>query len=148
MDEIKSVAMTMQDRLRFLASKTATRESVEKIMDRLFPKKKVDGEDASSTRRENILSDIMRLYEYNDGNVFPEQRGTAYNLLNAVTEYTDHMRSSKGDNRAISAVMGSGDKLKSTALDLILGEAKDMPTMMASRPSIAVDWNDVGLNVR
>ena len=44
--------------------------------------------------------------------------------------------------------MGSGDKLKSTALDLILGEAKDMPTMMASRPSIAVDWNDVGLNVR
>ena len=127
-EEIKHVAMTMQDRLNFLSKRKVSHESVDKIMARLFPKKQTeDGTEESSTRRENILSDILKLYEYNDGDTFKEQRGTAYNLLNAVVEYTDHMRSTKGDMRAESAVFGSGDKLKNSALSIILEEAENMP---------------------
>ena len=60
------------------------------VLDRLFPGKK-DENGKSSTRNDNILADVLRCYESNDRNQFPEQRGTAYNLLNAVTEYTDHV---------------------------------------------------------
>ncbi len=125
--EIQSVAMTMQERLNFLAKRKMTHESVGKIMDRLFPKKQTEEGEESSTRRDNNISEVLRLYEYNDGDTFREQRGTAYNMLNAVTEYTDHFRSTKGDMRAESAVFGSGDKLKSTALNVLLEEAMGMP---------------------
>jgi phage/plasmid-like protein (TIGR03299 family) len=144
--EISDLAMTFEAKLNFLAKRKMTRESLVGIMDRLFPKAKDEnGEAKESTRRENIVADILTLYEHNDGNVFPEQRGTAYNLLNAITEYTDHARSTKGDGRAVSAVLGSGDKLKSSALDLILGEAKAMPGI---ERSIQVDYADLGLNIR
>ena len=86
----------------------------------------------SSTRRDGVLAEILRLYEMNDGNAFPQFRGSAYNLLNAVTEYTDHFRNPNGDPkaRAESAMFGSGDVLKTKALDMIVMAAgKDMPAM-------------------
>lgn len=144
-EEIKDVAKTFEDKLNFLAQRKMTRESMTKVLDRLFPKAKdADGQEKESTRRENIMSDILVLYEHNDGNAYPEQRGTAYNLLNSITEYTDHIRSSKNGGRAVSAVLGSGDKLKGDALDLILREAKDMP---AIERSVSVDYADLGLNL-
>lgn len=126
--EISNVAMTMQERLNFLAHRQVTRESMETVMNRLFPvKKNAEGEDEESTRRKNNVAELLAIYESNDNNAFPEQRGTAYNLLNSVTNYVDHVRSTKGDGRAVSAVFGSGDKMKSTALDIIFGEAEKMP---------------------
>lgn len=146
LEEIRDLAMSMQEKLNFLAKRKVNRESMDSIMDRLFPKKKVEGgEDESSTRRENILSDVLSLYEHNDGNQFPEQRGTAYNLLNAITEYVDHLRSSKNDMRAESALFGSGDKLKSTALDLIINEASSMSKV---QESIAVDYAALGWDLK
>lgn len=147
-DEIKNVAMTMQERLNFLAKKKVTKESLGKIMERLFPTKKdEEGKETSSTRRENILSEILATYEDNDGNQFPEQRGTAYNLLNAITNYTDHSRSTKGDMRAESALFGSGDKLKSLALETIVAEAEGMPDTLRSVPGHEVDWQSVGIKL-
>lgn len=121
----------VEDRLNFLANRKCNRESMTAIFDRLFPKtKKDDGErEVSSTRRENILADVLKIYELNDGNAFPEQRGTAYNLLNSISNYVDHERSTKEDGRAESAMFGSGDALKSRALDLILSQAEDMETL-------------------
>lgn len=129
--EIQDTAMTMQAKLNFLVAKRVTRESLDKIMLKLFPvKKDEDGKDLEgSTRRTNILGDILNLYEQNDNNTFPEQRGTAYSLLNSITNYTDHVRSTKGDARAESALFGSGDKLKTSALEMILAEAEGMPSM-------------------
>jgi phage/plasmid-like protein (TIGR03299 family) len=126
-DEIKNVAMTMEERLQFLSKRKVTRESLTKVMDRLFPKKQTEDGEESSTRRDNNIADVLRLYDYNDGDTFREQRGTAYNLWNAVTEYTDHFRSTKNDMRAESAVFGSGDKLKNTAFSVLLEEAMGMP---------------------
>ncbi len=123
----------VEDKLNFLAQRKLTREAMVTIMDRLFPKRvKADGDTpVNSTRRDNIIGDILKVYELNDGNAFPEQRGTAYNLLNAITNYTDHERSTQnGDlGRAESAMFGSGNRLKTQALEVIYQTADGMPMM-------------------
>ena len=132
--EIRNVAMSMQDKLTLLSQKRVTRESLDSIFDRLFPKTVQDnGTEVSSTRRDNILADVLKLYESNDNDAFPQFRGTGYNLLNAVTEYTDHYRTSHdgAGGRAESATFGSGARLKDNALKIILEVTKDAPTMVA-----------------
>jgi phage/plasmid-like protein (TIGR03299 family) len=132
---IQGDVQTMEQKLNFLATRKVTRESVTDIFDRLFPKRKdADGQDINTTRRANNLAEILAAYESNDGDAFPEQRGTAYNLLNAITNYTDHSRSAhnakgNGTGRAESAMFGSGDRLKSSALEVILEAADGMPVM-------------------
>lgn len=121
----------MEDRLNFLAGRKMNREAFSGIMDRLFPvkaKEQPDGSETkvSSARRDNILADVLKIYELNDGNAYPEQRGTAYNLLNAITNYVDHERSSKDDGRAESALFGSGDVLKSKAIEIICESARGL----------------------
>lgn len=76
------------------------------------------------------MLEVANLYESNDNNAFPEIRGTAYNLLNAVTEYTDHhsgvrqteRRSGMTQDqiRAENAMFGTGAALKEDALEIIL----------------------------
>jgi phage/plasmid-like protein (TIGR03299 family) len=143
-DDVKRV----EDRLNFLAGRKLNREALGSILDRLFPKSRNDdGAERDTTRRSNILADVLKLYELNDGNAFPEQRGTAYNLLNAVTNYTDHLRSSKDDGRAESAMFGSGDALKCKAFDLIYDAARNMETVPRRSASVAVDWDTIGLTL-
>lgn len=135
LSNIAADSMAVQSKLSFLVGRKVTKESMTKIMDRLFPPTKKENSETgkveieSSTRRENILSDVLSLYESNDRNAFPEQRGTAYNLLNAVTEYTDHGRSTRNGvtGRSESAMFGSGKNLKSQALQVILETASGMP---------------------
>jgi phage/plasmid-like protein (TIGR03299 family) len=140
---------TVEQKLNFLAQRRPNREALAAILDRLFPRpKKDDGTQAeSSSRRDNVLADILQLYESNRNNTFPEHAGTSYALLNAITEYADHGRATRGngDNgRAESALFGSGDKLKADALSLILRESESM--RQVAKP-IVVDWADMGLNV-
>ena len=47
------------------------------------------------------------------------RKGTAWGLLNAVTEYADHHVGRTGDSRLDSAWFGKGDQLKQQALELI-----------------------------
>lgn len=126
---IQADTQTIEQKLNFLAGRKVTRETMTDIMDRLFPKRlDADGNPVNPTRRMHTLETILSTYEENDNDVFPEQRGTAYNLLNAFTNYTDHQRA--GDkNRAESALFGSGDKFKSQALQVILEAADGMPVM-------------------
>lgn len=137
-------AKTLEEKLRLLASRKITKDSLKSILDRLFPPPKE--ENANTTRRENVLADVLSLYESNDKNAFPEMRGTAYNLLNAVTEYTDHVRTARiTDNRegytlqqarAENAVVGTGATLKSKALEVIemLTVGAPMHSVLVSRP--------------
>src|SRR4029077_13181165 len=102
---------------------------------RLFPENK---QADSQTRREGIITQVLGLYESNDGNAIPEIKGTAYNLLNAVTEYADHFRGvrvtsgrqgmNEGAVRAENALFGTGDKLKSDAMVADLEEPEHMQT--------------------
>jgi phage/plasmid-like protein (TIGR03299 family) len=149
LDSISEDVVRIEDRLNFLAGRKMNREALTTVLDRLFPKQKnVDsGESRDTTRRTNILSDIVKLYELNDGNAFPEQRGTAYALLNSITNYTDHERSSKDDARAESAMFGSGDTLKSRALEVIYGVSRDLEPVQRIQESVAVDWQDLGMSI-
>ena len=130
LEGIGSEVRTMEERLNFLAGRKVTREAATDVFDRLFPRA-VDSEGKAkpdSTRRENMIAGILERFERNDGNAFPEQRGTAYNLLNGVTEWTDHYRDGvRGGKRSEAAMFGTGDSLKSLALEVITLAAGKMP---------------------
>lgn len=131
----------MEEKLKFLASRKVKREHVDAVMERLFPKtqKEKEGEaiEVSSTRRDNILMEILSIYEKNDGDAFPEQRGTAYNLLNAVTNYVDHERAStnNGKGRSESALFGSGMVLKNKAMEVLIEQAGNMGPIYTTQES-------------
>jgi phage/plasmid-like protein (TIGR03299 family) len=136
-DGVVMDAKKLQIKLQTLARRRITRESLTAVMERLFPKP--TQKDQSQTRRENTLADTLGLYDSNDHNAFPAIRGTAYNLLNAVTEYTDHYRTARitgaregysvEQARAENAVIGTGERLKSTALAAIEELTADDPVI-------------------
>lgn len=58
------------------------------------------------------------------GSALASSKGTAFGLLNAVTEFVDHERRARSvDNRLDSAWFGTGATLKQNALDLALSMA-------------------------
>jgi phage/plasmid-like protein (TIGR03299 family) len=137
---VKDNSRTLEQKLNILAQRRMTRDSMTSVLDRLFPvSKDENGQATRQTRRENILSDVLACYESNDGNANREIRGTAYNLLNAITEYTDHLRSGRVSEdkkdagytpdkaRWESALFGSGESLKSKALEIILEDTAGNP---------------------
>ena len=127
MTGITQDAQSLQSKLQSLANRKITRESMVTILNRLFPAPKEA--DANTTRRENVLTEVLNLYVSNDNGAFPSIAGSAYNLLNAVTEYTDHYRTARITDaragmslqqaRAENAVNGTGDRLKNSALAVI-----------------------------
>jgi phage/plasmid-like protein (TIGR03299 family) len=122
-------AKALETKLKNLAQRKLRRESLIEIVSRLFPAPKE--ENASTARRDGVLQEVLTLYAGNDNNAIPSIQGTAYNLFNAVTEYTDHYRGARITDsrkaagmtveraRAENAVAGTGDKLKSHALAVI-----------------------------
>lgn len=133
-------AKDLEARLNFLATRRVTRESAEAIFDRLFPK---PDNTKNSTRRDNVLARVMELYDLNNGDVYADQRGSGYNLLNAVTEYTDWERGirqtdntegmSEQQIRKASALFGSGESFKTEALEVITEMLASAPPMMAAK---------------
>lgn len=72
-------------------------------------------------KAKGILADLSQLFEAGQGQNIPGVRGTVWAGLNAITEYVDHARATKGDDkdqaRQASAYFGSGSRIKSMALD-------------------------------
>ena len=125
----KKTAEMIRDKMRMLTEKKVTKDSMEKVLGRLFP---VNEAGELATRTKNNIRDLLEYYENNDKNAFPQIRGTAYNLLNACTEYADYSRSTRGGDenaRTESALFGSGEVFKANAFDLIMKESEVMPAM-------------------
>jgi phage/plasmid-like protein (TIGR03299 family) len=130
-------AKELAGKLATLAERKLTRESVATIFDRLFPKPK--DETQNQTRRVNAIGDILSLFERNDDNAYPEIRGSAYNLLNAFTEYTDHQKTARVTDkrpgytqeqaRIESSMFGSGAQFKGQVLDVILEATNGAPIL-------------------
>lgn len=112
---------TIEEKLNFLNNRIMTQDAMDDIFKVLFKtdsKKSQRGE----TRLENTLDEILNLYENNDRNTFPNQRGTAYNLLNAIVEYADFGK----PNNLKYGTIGAGAKLKESAFELIYDAAGNL----------------------
>lgn len=106
--------------LNALAGVKLDMPSMKKILELVYPKILDNVQDQNKART------ILELYEDNDNNAFPSQRGTAYNLLNSFTKYTDHFASARlivGEDetkaRARKAMFGIGEVLKFQVLQTI-----------------------------
>ena len=82
-----------------------------------------DPEEGNPARSQNVREELFRLFESGKGQDIPEIKGTTWAVLNAVTEYVDHLRptrarteSDRAANRLESAWFGSGSLLKQKAL--------------------------------
>ena len=81
-----------------------------------------DRDEGQNRRTENIRTSLMGLFEQGRGQDIPQVRHTAWAAFNAITEYVDHHRSSRGadaaqraDRRLQSAWFGSGARIKARA---------------------------------
>ena len=76
-----------------------------------------------STRKKNIVDEIIGLYHGGRGSDLVTARGTAWGAFNAVSEYIEHERPVRGvhadywitDSRLASSFFGNGAKLESKA---------------------------------
>jgi phage/plasmid-like protein (TIGR03299 family) len=73
----------------------------------------------SNSKTPRAMQQVMALFEGRGrGSDLPSAKGTAYGLLNAVTEFVDHERRARGaDYRLDSAWFGQGAAIKQRALD-------------------------------
>lgn len=125
------------EKLEFLAEKKVDTATVDSMLCEIF--NLTDGLEDASTRAKNSVELVKSLLESNDNDAFPEFRGTAYNLFNAVTEYQDHyseVRSTAGragiektQLRAESAMFGRGADFKTNALDIIMAQAGNLKSI-------------------
>ena len=74
-----------------------------------------------STRKINQKQDLERLFVEGKGHQNPQIAGSQWCAYNAVTEYVDHYRSTKGDasNREYASILGSGAKMREKAFALL-----------------------------
>jgi phage/plasmid-like protein (TIGR03299 family) len=84
-------------------------------------------EGKDSTRTEKVREELQRLFEEGRGHDDPAIKGTAWAPFNAVTEYIDHRRPTRGthereraSNRLSSIWFGSRARLKERAWELAL----------------------------
>ena len=74
-----------------------------------------------SKQTEQKIEDMVYLYEHGKGNDMKTVAGTLWASMNAVVEYTDHVRGTDG-NRTKSILYGSGAGIKQKAWDLAVAK--------------------------
>lgn len=126
----------IQNKLSLLCERKPTKEERKRIMAGIFGKDWMD-----SAVKRNQVERIGELFQWNDNNAFPQIKDSAYNWLQAVTNWVDHERSvrktdsvselSEQQIRAQGAVFGTGADLKEKALEVILRETEHSPAMPA-----------------
>jgi phage/plasmid-like protein (TIGR03299 family) len=102
-----------------LARKQMTNLEIDSFLHRLFD---VEGKEEISPRTKGMIEDVQKLVNVGIGADIPGVRGTGWGVFNAVTEYIDHERATRGEeeNRFVSAQYGSGADLRDKAFNLLL----------------------------
>lgn len=134
----------LKEALETLATRKLKKQTYEDILNDLFP--------GESTRTNNVKREITELFADNDNNAFPDFKGTAYNLYNAITNYADHSRdiritkaSTYEDTtlqRYESALIGTGAELKAKALERIL-VLSDGSEVLESSPIVSLPSRNI-----
>lgn len=141
----------MSDALTELAKRQIQKASLHEIIDRLYPaKKKEDGSEERTTRTSNTVIEVIDLFESNDRDAIPEIRGSAYNLLNAIIEHSDHFSHIRNTGkqgkysdealRTINGIWGFQADKKNDAMEVIMEATQGAPesayARMLSRHSV------------
>jgi len=120
----QATAATLHERFELLAQRKVNSQIVGQSIAKLF---NIDLAKELTPQNAQRVEVVHSLFESNDNDAFPEFRGTAYNLVNAFTEYADHFRDTRADGsttaerqRAFSAIFGSGEELKAKAMEVVL----------------------------
>jgi phage/plasmid-like protein (TIGR03299 family) len=110
-------------RIDRLARHYPSRTQLDDYYQALYP----DAPDAKNRRSRNVRAELFRLFEEGMGQNLPETKLTTWSAFNAITEYVDHHRSTRGQTdreragrRLDSAWFGSGARLKADAWRLAL----------------------------
>lgn len=137
---------SLKEKLEALAERKIGKRVIAKVMKRLFTFNDETGK--PSVQSATAMDRILDLFESNDRDAFPEIRGTAYNLLNAFTEYSDHFKpvrvtekrkdATEEKLRADNTLFGSGAEFKKTVLDEILEASRYSPRQAVHRPIVEV----------
>ena len=116
----------LEIRLDFLAGHQPTAAQLGRYFEALY----ADPADGSNSRARNVRDALYNLFERGKGQEIPAIRHSSWAAFNAVTEFIDHHRSTRGrtdhergSNRLDSAWFGSGNKLKQHAFRLALDMA-------------------------
>lgn len=127
------------EKLEILAQRSVDTKMVEEVIAEVF---KVDSYDDASTRAKTQMDTVRMLFEQNDNNAFPQFRGTAYNLLNGLTEFTDHYKEVRRTDgrleltetqmRSENAMFGKASSDKAIMLDLILEKTANAKSVNSS----------------
>jgi phage/plasmid-like protein (TIGR03299 family) len=117
----------LESRIDFLAGHHPSATQLASYFEALYPDP-ADG--TSNSRARNVRDSLYNLFERGKGQEIPAIRHSSWAAFNAVTEFVDHHRSTRGrndhergSNRLESAWFGSGNKLKQHAFRLALDMA-------------------------
>lgn len=112
--------------LKGLAQTDVNENQVTKFVEEMFPQPVYDNAEQEKEISTRLLNTRQTILGNFDAMSTEATSGTAYGLLNALTEYTDHQRSSRGNNvaekmqsRFDSVILGSGMNLKKKALEVL-----------------------------
>lgn len=105
-------------KIKLLADHYPSSAQLRSYFESLYP----DPSDGKSTRAENTRQELFRLFEQGAGQDIPAVRHTTWAAFNAVTEFVDHHRPTRGrtlvqrqERRLDSSWFGSGSRLKQQA---------------------------------
>jgi phage/plasmid-like protein (TIGR03299 family) len=102
------------EQYRLLVSKQINQKDLAKYVKKVFG---LDEADDTSTRRKNIMDEVIELCETGKGNALPSVRGTYWSAYNGVTEYLSYVNGRNADNRLNSLWFGQNQKLNEVALN-------------------------------
>ena len=107
-------------RMKALVDRPVDPDSVERLLRRVLTYQVHEGK--ATVVNEQAVANVRALYESGGrGAMLASSRGTAWGLLNSVTEYVDHHRRARSDDhRRDAAWFGQGAQIKQRAWDEVL----------------------------
>jgi len=107
-------------RMKALSERPVDPDSVEGLLSRVLTYTGPDGK--RTVVNEQAMVNVRSLYEGGGrGALMASSRGTAWGLLNSVTEFVDHHRRARSDDhRRDAAWFGSGTQIKQRAWDEVM----------------------------
>lgn len=121
LSELNEKALKTELDLKKMQSERVTDTQIEEFLKSLL----AEGKEETSTRTANVMTAITDLYQNGKGTDIPGVKGTYYGLYNAITEYTDHFKSVRGEKEDVSKRFesinfGTSARLKEDAFTKIM----------------------------